>query len=126
MKKETEKLIKWAMSLIADYRVQNMVEHSNFRKNTPAAQNPGIEIKNCKDFAEFLNSLPEIESHLSRGGYIQDKNGIPCCDGDKIVQQVIGDEQVGILYWSKGDSRFYFKNKQYLGTLSKFFQKIDF
>ena len=32
----------------------------------------------------FLNSLSEIESHLCRGGYIQDKNGTPCCDGDKI------------------------------------------
>lgn len=34
---------------------------------------------------EFLNSLPEIENKLCRGGYIQDKNGIPCCDGDKIL-----------------------------------------
>lgn len=33
----------------------------------------------------FLDSLPEIESHLCKGGYIQDKNGIPCCDGDKIL-----------------------------------------
>ncbi len=84
MKKETKELIKWAMSLIADYRAQNMVEHSNFRKNTPAAQNSEIEIKNCKDFAKFLNTLPEIESHLCLGGYIQDKNGTPCCHGDKV------------------------------------------
>lgn len=33
---------------------------------------------------KFLDSLPEIESHLCRGGYIQDKNGTPCCDGDKV------------------------------------------
>ena len=85
MKKETKELIKWAISLIADYRVQNMVEHSNFRKNTPAAQNSEIEIMNCKDFAEFLNSLPEIESHLCRGGYIQDRNGTPCCEGDRVM-----------------------------------------
>jgi hypothetical protein len=87
---------------------------------------PNKEIDNCESSIKFLKSLPEIESHLCRGGFIQDKNGVPCCDGDKIVQQVIGDEQVGILYWSKSDSRFYFKNEQYLGTLSKFFQKIDF
>ena len=84
MKQETKELIKWAMSLIADYRVQNMVEHSNFRKNTPAAQNSEIEIKNCIDFAEFLDSLPEIESHLCNGGYIQDSNGTPCCHGDHV------------------------------------------
>ena len=105
MKEETKELIKWAMSLIADYRVQNMVEHSNFRKNTPAAQNSETEIKNCKDFAEFLNSLPEIESHLCRGGYIQDKNGTPCCDGDKILF----NNRKAFLFWSKVYSRFFVK-----------------
>ena len=33
---------------------------------------------------KFLKSIPEIESHLCKGGYIQDKNGTPCCHGDKI------------------------------------------
>lgn len=32
----------------------------------------------------FLKSIPQIESHLCKGGYIQDKNGTPCCHGDKI------------------------------------------
>ena len=31
---------------------------------------------------KFLNSLPEIESKLCRGGYILDKNKNPCCEGD--------------------------------------------
>ena len=35
----------------------------------------------------FLISIPEIESHLCLGGYIQDKNGTPCCDGDKVKFQ---------------------------------------
>jgi len=74
---------------------------------------------------EFLDSLPVAEHRLCLGGYIQDKNGTPCCDGDKIVQKVIDDDEIGILYWSKSDSRFYFKNKQYIGTLSKFFKKIN-
>ena len=104
MKKKTKELIKWAMGLIDDYRVQNMVEHSNFRKNTPAAQNSEIEIKNCKDFAEFLNTLPKIESHLCRGGYIQDRNGTPCCHGDKI--------------------RFEFKDKDYNENFSNRFERI--
>ena len=103
MKRKTKELIKWAMSLIADYRVQNMVEHSNFRKNTPAAQNSEVEIKNCKDFAEFLNSLPEIESHLTRGGYIQNKNGTPCCDGDEVKFETIlsrTEHYKGNLLWN--------------------------
>ena len=33
---------------------------------------------------EFLKSIPQIESHLCLGGYIQDKNGTPCCHGDKV------------------------------------------
>lgn len=33
---------------------------------------------------EFLESIPQIESHLCKGGYIQDKNGTPCCDGDRV------------------------------------------
>jgi len=32
----------------------------------------------------FLNSLPEIENKLCFGGYIQDRNGTPCCHGDKV------------------------------------------
>ena len=33
---------------------------------------------------KFLDSLPQIESRLCVDGYIQDKNGTPCCDGDKV------------------------------------------
>jgi hypothetical protein len=120
VKKKTKELIKWAMGLIDDYRVQNMVEHSNFRKNTPAAQNSEIEIKNCKDFAEFLNSLPEMESHLCRGGFIQDKNGTPCGDGDKIITRTL----YGILYWSKNDFRFYLKANDTLYTIESNFEKV--
>lgn len=113
MKQETKELIKWAISLITDYRVQNMVEHSNFRKNTPAAQNSEIEIKNCEEFADFLNSLPEIEKKLCFGGYIQDRNGTPCCHGDKVMVMNKGltaeDDDCSIfrLYWSVTDFRFY-------------------
>lgn len=53
---------------------------------------------------DFLESIPEIESHLCRGGYIQDKNGTPCCDGDKVKRN--GNEYR--LYWSIKECRFYF------------------
>jgi hypothetical protein len=32
----------------------------------------------------FLRSIPDIEKHLTEGGYIQDRNGTPICHGDKI------------------------------------------
>ena len=37
---------------------------------------------------EFLGSLPDIENKLCFGGYIQDKNGKPCCDGDYVKFQI--------------------------------------
>lgn len=33
---------------------------------------------------KFLDSLPEIELKLCQGGYIQDRNGKPCCNKDKV------------------------------------------
>ena len=107
-----------------------MVEHSNFRKNTPAAQNSEIEIKNCKDFAEFLNFLPEIESHLCRGGYIQDRNGTPCCDGD-VIRIIVpeGSGMTGRLCWSDTDKSFSIRNA-YKRQIAYFvhnlvFEKVD-
>ena len=64
MKQETKELIKWIKNHIS------------------VAVNDDAELHH-KAF-NFLNSLSEIESHLCKGGYIQDKNGIPCCHGDKI------------------------------------------
>ena len=53
----------------------------------------------------FLDSLPQIESHLYNGGYIQDKNGTPCCDGDEVVFTYCADcinvpKKKGQLKWS--------------------------
>ena len=50
----------------------------------------------------FLNSLPEIESHLCRGGYIQDKNGTPCCDGELVYFLSKSQKgKYGYLIWDK-------------------------
>ena len=54
---------------------------------------------------EFLKSIPQIESHLCKGGYIQDKNGTPCCDGDEVVFTYYADcintpKKKGQLRWS--------------------------
>ena len=52
---------------------------------------------------EFLNSIPQIESHLCLGGYIQDENGTPCCHGDKVIYD---ENYEGILEWDKNNARF--------------------
>lgn len=46
---------------------------------------------------EFLESIPQIESHLCLGGYIQDKNGVPCCHGDKVNFQYDKGSYTGTL-----------------------------
>ena len=74
MKKETKDLVKW------------IKEQLDFVKNEANK----CELRSAWYFdqfnkaVDFLNSLPEIENHLCRGGYIQDRNGTPCCDGDKV------------------------------------------
>ena len=74
MKKETKELvefIKSAMNCVREEAVKQNAQSSWWFSTYDKA-------------VEFLNSLPEIESHLCRGGYIQDKNGTPCCDGDEV------------------------------------------
>ena len=99
MKQETKELIKWCISLFEDYRVLNITGKRNFR-----AAMPNKEIDNCESSIKFLKSLPEIESHLCRGGYIQDVNGTPCCDGDKVI--VVTQSFVGVLRWDVHDKKF--------------------
>ena len=117
MKKETKALLTWIENSLNTYV-------SKFSSSTvfPMAR------KNCDNALAFLNSLPEIESHLRRGGYIQDSEGVPCCDGDLIVNESIldGKEEKGVLYWSKNDFRFYFKKADgVLNHLSINFRKVE-
>lgn len=51
----------------------------------------------------FLKSIPQIESRLCLGGYIQDENGTPCCHGDKVIYD---ENYEGILEWDKKNARF--------------------
>ena len=71
----------------------------------------------------FLDSLPDIEMKLCYGGYVQDANGIPCCDGDYVkitvkkdyeipiesgsVTRYAGETLEGRLTWNKTLCRFY-------------------
>ena len=72
MKQETKEIIDWIKKQISIARCN--------------IGNLSLEYwdKDKEKAIEFLDSLQEIESHLCCGGYIQDKNGTPCCHGDKI------------------------------------------
>ena len=101
MKKETKELIDWIKKQIslAGTIVTDVSQ--------PCWQQDRVKA------IKFLDSLLEIESHLCRGGYIQDKNGVPCCDGDQIINPNLldGVKELGTLYWSKSDCCFYFKKE---------------
>lgn len=75
---------------------------------------------------KFLKSLPAIEEKLCFGGYIQDRNGTPCCHGDKIINIGLIDnkKEKGTLYWSSNDFCFYCKDENgKIRTLSRGFTK---
>jgi len=80
---------------------------------------------------KFLDSLPEIESHLCNGGYIQDKNGTPCCHGDN-VKCVLSeypreDWFYGKLMWNAANGAFeiYTNTNTYSITLMSYFEKVE-
>lgn len=53
------------------------------------------------EIEKFLKSIPQIESRLRLGGYIQDKNGAPCCHGDKVNFQYDGGFYNGTLTFNE-------------------------
>ena len=123
MKQETKELVEFIKDCV--FRYQTELKRGEVDVGIIDGEE---EDKTCDRAITFLNSLPEIESHLCRGGYIQDRNGTPCCDGDVIINESILDKQKekGILYWSKNDSRFYFKKADgLLNSLSVNFKKVD-
>lgn len=62
----------------------------------------------------FLRSIPDIEKHLTEGGYIQDRNGTPICHGDKLklcipcVYDNLSDEAYrhAVLNWNPRVAKF--------------------
>lgn len=101
MKKETKKLISWLKEHLSHYRIE--LATGRVKIGMVAGEK---EVERAFAAIDFLNTLPEIESHLCRGGYIQDRNGTPCCDGDKVK---VKDKEY-TLYWSKNDGCFYMKS----------------
>lgn len=75
MKEETKELIEWM-------KCQILISQDQSAFITKSAEE---KFRTNKETAiQFLETLPEIESHLCFGGYIQDRNGTPCCHGDKV------------------------------------------
>ncbi len=94
MKEETKELVQWIIKRL-EHLKSEAIESGTLQTELP---------KEYEKAFTFLNSLPEIESHLCRGGYILDKNGTPCCDGDKVI--VVVQNFVGVLQWDVYDRRF--------------------
>jgi hypothetical protein len=93
MKQETKELIDWIKKQI------NIAKTNNI---DPAWNGNHKKYNSDYDKAmSFLNSLPEIEAKLCRGGYIQDKNGVPCCEGDNVKFFFNNKEMKGVLVWSE-------------------------
>lgn len=113
MKKETKELIDW------------------IKKQISLAGTIVTDVSQpcwCQDrdkAIKFLDSLSGIEEKLCFGGYIQDRNGTPCCHGDKIINERIinNEKEKGVLYWCVDDRRFYCKTGGVLHSLSLTFCK---
>ena len=92
MKKETKELVDWIKKQISlAGTIVTDISQPYWQQDRDKA-------------IKFLDSLSEIESHLCRGGYIQDINGTPCCDGDKVV--VVNQNFDGILKWDVRNKKF--------------------
>ena len=79
MKKETKELVEFIKDCV--FRYQTELKRGEVDVGMIDGEK---ENQTCDKAITFLNSLPEIESHLCNGGYIQDSNEIPCCHGDKV------------------------------------------
>lgn len=98
MKQETKELIDWIKKQINIAKTNNIDPAWNGKHE---AYNADYE----KAMA-FLDSLPEIESRLTRGGYVQDKNGTPCCDGDRVILHLLSGNREGQLRWDPIQGQF--------------------
>lgn len=107
MKQETKELIDWMKK---QFSIAGTVVTDISQPNWQKDQQKAIE---------FLDSLPKIEARLCFGGYIQDRNGTPCCHGDKVkfkfvekwYEEHFKDKYTlvmdGLLQYSKETKSFY-------------------
>ena len=112
MKKETQELIDW-------------IKHQINLSGECLVVQPNEYWKEDREKAfQFLDSLPNIEEKLCLGGYIQDKNGIPCCHGDKV--KMADTNFIGVLKWNSTYRYFNVVNEYGKWILSSsVFEKIE-
>lgn len=122
MKRETKELLKWLEDLLNRYKIRLM----SGREELGWAER-NRETDRAFEAIDFLRSLPDIEKHLCRGGYIQDSNGTPCCEGDVIEYKDLRIDEIvkGTLYWSVNDKRFYSKINDNLYLIGTNFRKVE-
>lgn len=93
MKAETKETIKW------------IKERLNFNcvKDT-------TDEKMLDKAIKLLDSLPKLEARLGKGGYIPDKYGTPCKDGDIVDVVIKGKGRFeSFLVWDDSHKRFCFQ-----------------
>lgn len=102
MTEKSKELVDWIKDRILD------VERScQFMVDDDVKDKYISMMSKCDEAIKFLDSLPEIESRLCKGGYIQDDNGTPCCDGDMVRFVTNSDyEGYGYLKWNRNEKRF--------------------
>ena len=126
MKKETKDLIIWIKKQI------NLAKENCI---IPCHKDGYPEYEADYEKAmNFLDSLPEIESKLCQGGYIQDRNGKPCCNKDKVKFEF--EEKGYKENWCKkysrvetGELRFYPDTKSFcivFGSDNNGYDWVDF
>jgi hypothetical protein len=128
MRQETRKLLDYIISVFGDRRITG-----DFPTEEEVESVNRFNEKQSKIQA-FLRSIPDIEKHLTEGGYIQDRNGTPICHGDKINvydadECLSGTYKQAVLNWNPRLARFevIYENNYGLSTAVPFvsFQTIE-
>lgn len=93
MKVETKETIKWIKERLSFNCVKDTTDEKMLEKAI-----------------KLLDSLPKLEARLGKGGYIPDKNGTPCKDGDVVyVETKLISRVESFLFWNDRQKRFWFQ-----------------
>lgn len=114
MKQETIENIKWLKDLLGrEAEIESVCKNdeefvSDYKKH-------------CEECKKLLDSLEDLENQLKYGGFIPDRNGNPCKDGDKIEICLDGLRSGKIIHghlcWNSSSFGFYAledETKEYL------------
>jgi hypothetical protein len=93
MKAETKETIKWIKERLNFNSVKDTTDEKMLEKAI-----------------KLLDSLPKLEARLGKGGYIPDKYGTPCKDGDVVNVVIRGKGRFeSFLFWDDRQKRFCFQ-----------------